>query len=52
MAAYQWKVIWLNEMGEEQTTYHETEDERNTQMQSLASDGYSPVYRSLNKEYN
>lgn len=47
MAAYKYKVIWLDEMGEERETYHITEEERNTQMQALADDGYSPVWREL-----
>jgi hypothetical protein len=47
MAQYSWKVIWLNEMGEEQISYHESEEERNTAMQALEQDGYSPVYREL-----
>lgn len=41
----QYVVIWLNEMGEEQVRYAENEMERNTIMQGLADDGYSPVYR-------
>lgn len=47
MAAYQFVVIWLNEMGEEQSYYAETEAERNTKMQALADDGYSPVWRPV-----
>lgn len=45
MSEYQFKVIWLNEMGEEQISYHETEEDRNTKMQALADDGYSPIWR-------
>lgn len=48
MAGYNFIVIWLNEMGEEQTKYVVTEDERNTTIQGLADDGYSPVWRPLN----
>lgn len=47
MAKDKWKVIWLDEMGNEKSTYHETEEERNTQLQALADDGYSPVYREI-----
>lgn len=50
MADYLWKVIWLDEMGTEKTTYHEREEERNAQMQSLASDGYSPVHRHVDEQ--
>lgn len=47
MAAYQYKIIWLNEMGEEQVAYVETEEERNAKLQALADDGYSPVWRNV-----
>jgi hypothetical protein len=47
MAAYKYKVIWLDEMGEERETFHITEEERNSKMQALADDGYSPVWREL-----
>ena len=47
MADYKYKIIWLNEMGEEQVDYAETEAERNTKMQALADDGYSPVWRRV-----
>lgn len=48
MSAYNFIVIWLNEMGEEQKKYVVTEEERNTTIQGLADDGYSPVWRPLN----
>lgn len=47
MGDYNWKVIWLNEMGEEQVTYHETEAERNAKLQALVDDGYHPVFREV-----
>ena len=47
MGNYRWKVIWLNEMGEEQVTYHESEAERNAKLQALVDDGYSPVFREI-----
>ncbi|MGV7000302.1 hypothetical protein ACWA2C_16575 [Priestia megaterium] len=47
MAAYKYKVIWLNEMGIEQVSFHETEEERNAKLQALADDGYSPVWREI-----
>ncbi|MEB2277023.1 hypothetical protein LAV82_23675 [Bacillus sp. ILBB4] len=47
MAAYKYKVIWLNEMGIEQDSFHETEEERNAKLQALADDGYSPVWREI-----
>ncbi len=47
MENYQYKVIWINEMGEEQSSYHEDELDRNTKMQALADDGYSPVWREI-----
>jgi hypothetical protein len=47
MAAYKYKVIWLDEMGNEKTSYHETEEERNSKLLALADDGYSPVWREL-----
>jgi hypothetical protein len=48
MDTYKYKVIWLDEMGEERESFHVTEVERNTAMQALADDGYSPVWRELN----
>lgn len=42
-----WKVIWLDEMGNERDAYYETEEERNARMQSLVYDGYSPVFRDM-----
>lgn len=48
MAQYEWKITWLDEMGEERESFHETEEQRNTKMQALADDGYSPVYRNIN----
>lgn len=50
MAAYKYKVIWLNEMGDEQFSYHEHEDDRNVKMQALVDDGYSPVFREVDGE--
>lgn len=50
MAAYQYKILWLNEMGEEQEVFVETREERNTKMQALADDGYSPIWREVPKE--
>ncbi|MED1301773.1 hypothetical protein P4U65_14575 [Bacillus pacificus] len=47
MANYKFIVIWLNEMGEEQEKYVTSEEERNTTMQGLADDGYSPVWRPV-----
>lgn len=47
MAQDKFKVIWLNEMGEEQVSYHETEEDRNAKLQALADDGYSPVWREV-----
>lgn len=47
MGNYRWKVIWLNEMGEEQFTFHESEAERNAKLQALVDDGYSPVFREV-----
>jgi hypothetical protein len=47
MGNYKWKVIWLDEMGEERVTYHESEAERNAKLQSLVDDGYSPVFREI-----
>lgn len=44
---YKYKVIWLNEMGIEQDSYHETEEERNAKMQALIHEGYSPVWRDV-----
>jgi len=44
MADYQFKVIWLNEMGEEQSSYHDDKESRDAKMQALADDGYSPVF--------
>ncbi|HHT7153199.1 hypothetical protein [Bacillus cereus group sp. BfR-BA-01318] len=47
MANYQFVVIWLNEMGEEQKRYATCEEDRNTIMQGLADDGYSPIWRPV-----
>jgi hypothetical protein len=47
MAAYKYKIIWVNEMGEEQFSLVETEQDRNVKMQALADDGYSPVWREI-----
>jgi hypothetical protein len=44
---YNWKVIWLNEMGEEEVEFCETILQRNALMQGLADDGYSPIYREV-----
>ena len=49
MAAYQYKIIYLNEMGEEEVEFVETVQERDTRMQSLADDGYSPVWREVSE---
>lgn len=45
MSSYNYEVIWINEMGEEQSTFHVSESERNAKMQALSDDGYSPVWR-------
>lgn len=47
VGAYQYKIIWINEMGEEQVKYVETKEARDLEMQSLADDGYSPVWREV-----
>lgn len=47
MAAYQFKIIYLNEMGEEQVEYAETAEQRDLRIQSLADDGYSPIWRDV-----
>lgn len=47
VAEYKYKIIWLNEMGEEQVAYSEDESDRNARMQALADDGYSPVWREV-----
>lgn len=45
MAQYKYKIIWINEMGDEQVSFTETVEERDTKIQSLADDGYSPVWQ-------
>ncbi|ACK98742.1 MULTISPECIES: hypothetical protein [Bacillus] len=47
MHKYRYAIIWLNKIGEEQIKYVITERERNTIIQDLANDGYSPVWRTV-----
>ncbi|HDX9713565.1 hypothetical protein PDL03_19055 [Bacillus cereus] len=47
MHKYRYAIIWLNTIGEEQIKYVITERERNTIIQDLANDGYSPVWRTV-----
>lgn len=47
LAVYNYKIIWLNEMGEEQVAYSEDESDRNSRIQALVDDGYSPVWREV-----
>lgn len=47
--SHQYKVIWLNEMGEEQVELVNSEEERNQRLQVLADEGYSPVWRPVTK---